>query len=130
MVRAPVVGTSVYGALFEIECADLAALDRFEGCGTGYDRVENYLVERVPGRTYLRVVTYIAAPAYIDKSLRPYDWYKGLVVAGACQQALPGAYMDALRGVSCMTDPKPQREERLEAIEIMKRAGVEDYTQA
>jgi cation transport regulator ChaC len=68
----------VWGVVFELDPEDKPALDKAEGVGAGYlEKTVNVLMEagRVPA------VTYYATDK--DASLRPYRWYKALVIAGA-----------------------------------------------
>jgi len=55
---------------------------------------------------------------YLNAELQPYDWYLDLVVAGAEQNGLPQAYIDALRTTSSRGDPNLQRPSRLEALSL------------
>ncbi len=68
----------VYGVLFEIDGAEKPSLDRAEGRGRGY-REERVGVVTDSGSR--EAVTYIATSK--EPALRPYHWYKALVVAGA-----------------------------------------------
>ena len=94
----------VLGVLFALDAADKPALDGAEGLGHGYDeKTVEILVDGAP----------VAATVYyatdIDKSLRPYDWYKALVVAGAHEHRLPAEYIRALEAVPSVPDPKSAR---------------------
>jgi hypothetical protein len=57
-----------------------------------------------------RAFTYIAQREYVDGGLRPYDWYKALVVEGARHHGLHQAYLDLLRGVPAIEDPDAERD--------------------
>ena len=118
-----------YGVLFKIRKSDLCALDRAEGYGRGYNRFGNFSVTVLPDREQAQVTTYIASACAVDDSLKPYDWYLALVICGAIQHKLPEAYITSLRDIPFITDPKPNRETREDAIRALGRAGVPDYTQ-
>lgn len=81
----------VWGVVYEIAPGDLPALDRCEG---GYERraieVELTSSERV------EVDVYVAMPENVDEDVRPFAWYKRLVVDGARMHGLPVAYIEAL----------------------------------
>ena len=44
-----------------------------------------------------------------DPSLRPYHWYKALVIAGAREHGLPAGYRSRLELVVTVSDHKPTR---------------------
>jgi len=101
----------VYGVLFEINNTEKAALDRVEGLGKGYD---DEIVRVVTADGASDAVTYVALMKAPD--LRPYDWYKAFVVAGAVEHGLPGDYVDRLRAIGSWTDPDKERRAAQEAI--------------
>jgi gamma-glutamylcyclotransferase (GGCT)/AIG2-like uncharacterized protein YtfP len=109
----------VCGVVFDIPIAELPELDRAEGCGAGYRRIDDFTVVGEPEGAALAVATYIAEPAHVDPSLRPYDWYLKLVVRGAEQNGLGKAYVDMLRSVEYIVDPKPDRKARLSALRLL-----------
>lgn len=93
----------VHGALYALDAADKQALDHIEGVGTGYASIDIEL----PGIGVAS--TYVAMPDAIDDTLQPFDWYLGLVLAGARFQRFPGAYLDALEAITAQPDPDPAR---------------------
>lgn len=103
LIRTEPIQSSVWGVLYEILRSEKRDLDRAEGLGYGYDQAE---IEIALQSDPIRAVTYIATD--IDESLRPYSWYKALVVAGAREHGLPREYVDCL--------------ERIETIEDLDRA--------
>jgi gamma-glutamylcyclotransferase len=109
----------VYGVVFDIPIAELPELDRAEGCGAGYVRIDDFTIVSEPEGAALAAATYIAEPAHVDPSLRPYDWYLKLVVRGAKQNGLGKAYVDMLRGVEYIIDLKPDRKTRLSALRLL-----------
>lgn len=53
---------------------------------------------------------YVANPAYINDSLRPYHWYKEYVLRGAREFGLPGRYIDDfIESVASVEDPNARR---------------------
>lgn len=104
IVRGAAPQACVHGVVFEIAVADKPALDIAEGIGMGYKGCE---VEVQTAHGALQAWTYKATN--IDPLARPYPWYKALVVAGAKEHGLPGAYVAALEAVVTREDPKPER---------------------
>ena len=96
----------VLGALYRLPAAERARLDRFEGAGNGYDRHE-VVVEGAAGP--LAAFTYLAVSGAVDETLRPFDWYRDLVAAGARRQALPAAYVARVEAVMAIADPDEAR---------------------
>lgn len=89
----------VWGRLFDVDPRELAALDQAEGAGHGYER--RTVFAHVDG-TSVEAVTYVAIE--MAEGLRPYDWYKRLVVAGAMESGLPEAYIEELSTVPSVRD--------------------------
>ena len=42
-----------------------------------------------------------------DKSMAPYDWYKGYVLTGAQEHKLPADYVSRIASVKSQPDPRP-----------------------
>ena len=101
----------VYGVLFEIPLAEKAGLDDAEGLGKGYREERVDVVTSCATRQALAYVATAKAPA-----LRPYHWYKALVVAGATEHRLPDPYVEWLRTIECKQDPKLTRRTENEAL--------------
>jgi hypothetical protein len=83
-----------YGAVFDIRPGEVSALDDLEGLGNGYYKEQ---LQVVTNGELVSVFTYLASSSHLITTLRPYDWYKGLVLAGARQHAFPGSYIDCIR---------------------------------
>src|SRR5260370_5695196 len=97
-------GDVVWGVVFELDPDDKPALDKAEGLGAGYiEKMVNVLTEAGP----VTAVTYYATDK--DASLRPYHWYKALVIAGGREHALPPSYRSRLELVVTVPDPNPTR---------------------
>ena len=73
------------------------------------------------------MITYIASACASNDSLKPYDWYLALVIQGAIQHKLHEAYIAGLCEIASITDSKPNRETREDAIRALARAGVQDF---
>jgi hypothetical protein len=46
----------------------------------------------------MNAFTYIARTSHVDATLRPADWYREVVVAGAREHGLPAAWIRWLEG--------------------------------
>lgn len=115
----PNAGCPVFGVVFDLDEGELPELDKAEGAGKGYDRINDFPVHIDGLSEPLGVVTYIADDASIDPDLKPYDWYLKLIVAGARQHELPPRYIEAIEATPSIADPKPDRESRLEALKLL-----------
>jgi cation transport regulator ChaC len=101
-----------FGVLFSVASAEKRDLDRAEGLGNGY-KEENITVHRSDGTT-VDAITYVATA--IEPALRPYDWYKALVVAGAIEHSLPPAYVEWIRTFHSQPDPNVERRAKNERL--------------
>ena len=70
----------VLGALFAVPRNQKCHLDRAEGLGHGYE--EKHVTVRI-GEGQRIALTYVAETSHVDNALRPYSWYRDLVVFGA-----------------------------------------------
>lgn len=102
----------VCGVLYSIAAAELAALDRIEGRGAGYER-HTVSVVSTSGERY-EAETYIATE--VDSSLRPLDWYKEHVLRGARAAGLRADYIAFIEAVAADVDADAGRRERELAI--------------
>lgn len=115
-------GTRQPGVLFTLAAQDLIALDRFEGVGHGYRRVDDFIIRRKGGSEIEQASTYIATN--LDETLQPYDWYLGLILAGAHEHAFDREALRRLAAMSWHEDPEPMRATRHEAIGLFAKAGL------
>ena len=113
----------VHGVLFAIDHSDVAALDRAEGAGYGYERV-TVEVQVAKGNDLIDAHSYLATE--IDHTLRPYSWYKALVLAGATQHGLPDAHRLEISALEAIDDTNLERTSRCRAIAVLKKAGFEN----
>lgn len=100
----------VHGVLYWISATCRLALDRIEGVGRGY-RVARVELEAPSGERH-EALTYIAEASYIQPELRPYIWYRDLVLAGALEHGLPPDYVRRIGDVEGVPDPIPERAAR------------------
>ncbi len=98
----------VYGAIYQIDSPHKQALDTFEGNGDGY--LDDHLTVELHGQEY-RCFTYFAQQSYIDNGLKPYHWYKNLVVLGAKHLQFPDVYVRSIELIESVEDPDEARRE-------------------
>jgi gamma-glutamylcyclotransferase len=110
----------LYGVVFRIKKAEKAALDKAEGLGYGYG--ENKFMVVTPEGT-IEALAYVGIK--LDPALKPFHWYKHLVVAGAIQNKLPPNYIEHLRKVESVPDPEPDRESKREAEAALRDSGID-----
>lgn len=104
----------VYVAIYEIYESEKPLLDNAEGVGYGY-RTEDI---KIIG--FGKCFTYIAEDSYTDNSLKPYTWYKELVLAGCENLKLPTSYINYIRSVEADLDLDKQRNKKY--LEMVVRA--------
>lgn len=97
-------GDVLHGVVYELSEQQRATLDRFEGAG--YEP-RDLVVDSAGGE--LEVYTYVARADHIDPVLRPFPWYKSIVLAGALANGLPASYVEHLREVETVPDVDAQR---------------------
>jgi gamma-glutamylcyclotransferase len=106
-----VAADCVYGVVFEISRAEKLALDRLECAGGGYRSIS---VSVQVERDAVTAETYVAQR--ISPELKPFHWYKALVVAGAVEHDLPADYVDRLRAITSIEDPDEARRQQHRAL--------------
>lgn len=94
----------VHGVLYQIALHDKPALDAAESLGVGY--AERQLTVHAAAGA-LSAWAYVALVTQPDAV--PYDWYKGLVVHGAHEHALPADYLAHLSAAPSQPDADAER---------------------
>lgn len=104
----PVAGGDAlaWAAAYALDTRQLPTLDRFEGCGRGYETVQ--LEVPVADRT-AECLVYLAPSHWISVDMRPYDWYRDLIVAGARFHRLPDEYIESIVATATIRDPDAKR---------------------
>jgi len=105
---------SIHVAVYELGGLERAELDQIEGKGSGYG-VETL---EVPG--FGECFTYVATASFIDDELRPYSWYKELVLVGCEALDLPKDYIKGIQGIVAIDDPDLTR--HANNMKIIKQA--------
>jgi hypothetical protein len=88
----------VIGALYQMDQGGLNSLAEKEG---GY---EERIVQVQVGDEKVHASIFVAKAARIDAALKPYDWYKELVIAGAEECGLPRSYIEQISSVEAVPD--------------------------
>lgn len=113
MLRTGNSSDTIFGAIYRLKPADKKDLDRFEGNGHGYS---DQLIElHHQGKQYT-CFTYLAQHAYIVDNLKPYHWYKQLVILGARYLKFPDAYISSIETVKSVEDPDLDRQKENEIL--------------
>ncbi|MCF6343615.1 MAG: gamma-glutamylcyclotransferase [Devosiaceae bacterium] len=100
----------LYGALFQIDEKERSKLDRAEG--NGYTRIDNFVVVQSDNNNEIETTTYFAKSGATGRKLRPYSWYKQLVLWGAVQSSLPATYLTNLVAIQADRDPNNERNDK------------------
>lgn len=104
----------VYVAVYKIDESEKPALDNAEGVGYGYRTEEVKVVG------FGKCSTYIAEDSHIDDSLKPYTWYKEMILVGCEKLEIPMTYIDQISGVVADVDLDKQRHAKY--MELIVRA--------
>lgn len=92
------------GVLFSFDVTDRPGLDRAEGRGAGYDHIEVTALDTEGGS--LNGLTYLAHLDHNDDHLKPYGWYRDLVIEGAREHGLPQDYVEGwIKAIEAIEDP-------------------------
>jgi cation transport regulator ChaC len=101
----------VYGVLYKINKSEKPTLDKIEGLGKGY---KEEIVDVVTSSGTYQAVAYVATSK--EPALRPYHWYKAIVIAGAVEHSLPESYIEWIRTVDSKPDPNINRRSQNEKL--------------
>ena len=107
---------SVHFAIYELNGAEKAELDQIEGVGMGYS------VEKIEVPDFGECFTYVATATFIDDDLRPYSWYKELVLAGCVSLKLPNDYIAMIQAIAAIEDP--DRTRHADNMKIVEQARM------
>ena len=91
----------IYGALYQMPASERLVLDRYEGVGKGYE-VER--LEVVTDDEAHEAFVYIAQASHIEPNMKPYHWYRELVLRGADHHGLPKQYISGIAEVESVYD--------------------------
>ena len=104
----------VHGAIYKLRPEHKSDLDRYEGKGYGY--IDSQILLHCEGQHY-DCFTYLAQQSHIVDDLKPYHWYKELVVLGARYLQFPEKYISSIESVESIEDPEiSRRKEKADLI--------------
>lgn len=103
---APGESRVALAAAYALDLHQVSALDRFEGCGWGYETFP--VTFRLRG-SLVDGFTYLAPSQWISRAMLPFDWYVDLIVAGANFHDFPQWYVDAISARPARPDPDSAR---------------------
>lgn len=89
-------GDVAWGVLYKVDTEELSKLDKVEG---DYQRLTVQVLTNEEG--------FIESEVYISMKLTdltPYDWYKDLIISGACEHELPRDYLKYLKQLPSRPD--------------------------
>ena len=99
----------VHGVVYQFDPYERDALNEAE---RGYDRTPIQVHTDCGDRD---VTTYLARRGRIDESLKPYTWYRDLILCGAEQHGMPEDYRGKLGKIHGIPDPDENRREKRKA---------------
>ena len=106
----------IYGAIYKLNPKHKDDLDEFEGMGYGY--IDHQITLEHNQNRYT-CFTYLAQQSHIVSDLKPYHWYKKLVMLGAQYLRFPDKYISSVKAVESIEDPDVRR--RKEKEELIER---------
>ncbi len=105
--------SSAFCAIYEIDAEEKPALDKAEGKGFGY--LETQMSVKHNEAEYA-CFSYLAQRSHIVGHLKPYHWYKEMVVLGAWYLELPNHYIQTILSIQSEQDPDTERRRMNEAL--------------
>ena len=108
---------SVYFAIYEMDEAEKPSLDRAEGLNFGYEQT----VLDIPALG--ECFAYVASQTHVEEHLKPFSWYKELVLVGVEYHRLPAAYMRIVQAVDSIRDPDNHRHDHHMSLATRARAA-------
>jgi len=101
-----------YGVLYRINAKEKSDLGKAEALGVGYSEAN---IQIVTASGTQSAVTYVAS--YKEEAvLRPYQWYKAMVIAGAKEHGLPNEYIEWLHTFEAQVDANADRRSERESL--------------
>ena len=101
----------VHGAIYSIDNDHKLELDIIEGNG--------YIDGRISlqyNKEEYECVTYLAQQSHIVSDMKPYHWYKSLVIMGARHLKFPESYIASIEAIESMDDLNHDRRIENEAL--------------
>jgi len=115
-------GGLIFAAIFNIDKKEQSILDQVEGAG--YER--QTLQVRIAGKT-VNACTYIALGSLIDPDIKPFHWYKDIVIEGAIYLSFPNEYLEYLNRFECIQDQNDKRSTEKQALLVEMKTYSTDF---
>ena len=96
----------VQGVIYSMQASERDNLDSAEGLGKGYE-IQHLSFATVAG--VHPAFCYIAEQYAIDDTLKPFDWYKALVLRAVEHQQFPECYIQKIRLIETIEDTDQAR---------------------
>ncbi len=109
---------SVFFALFDIDARQKNDLDRAEGLGFGYEQ------RSIEIQGFGECFSYVASDSHIQEGLKPYSWYKDLVMVGLEYHEAPEEYLTLIRATAHRMDLDEARHRQNMQIVVEARNGT------
>ena len=93
-------------------------MDRAEGLNYGYEE-KSFKIEG-----FGQCFCYVASESHIQENLRPYSWYKELVIVGLEHHQASPEYLERVRSIDHITDNDRERHNENMAIVVEARKGT------
>ncbi|MEL7450977.1 MAG: gamma-glutamylcyclotransferase family protein [Pseudomonadota bacterium] len=94
---------AVFAAVYELETFDMETLDAIEGVNRGYQR------HTLQAKNFGRCEVYLAEQSHVDPAIRPFCWYRSLVLEGCRYHGFPDDYVAPIHAVDHVRDEDPAR---------------------
>ena len=101
----------IYGAIYKLRSEHKNELDKFEGIGYK----DKQITLKHNGNEYT-CFTYLAQQSHIVNNLKPYHWYKKLIILGSQYLEFPDWYISLIEAVESMEDSDPARRKEKETL--------------
>ena len=106
----------VFAAVYELDASDLETLDGIEGVNRGYQR------HTLQAQAFGRCEAYLAEQSHVDPQIRPFCWYRRLVLEGCRYHGFPADYVAPIHSVDHVRDEDPARRRLHEELLARMRA--------
>ena len=97
---------TLYVAVYEINPAEKPYLDKIESLGEGYLEKEIHIAD------FGACFVYVAQDSHIDPRLKPFEWYKELVLLGCLHHGFPAEYVETIQRIPHLQDHDTNRHEK------------------
>ena len=112
--------SDIHVAVYDIAADQKPTLDEAEGLGIGYE------IETLDIAGYGQCFTYVATETHIDGSLKPFFWYKQLIIVGCEHLQFPQDYLERIAAIASIADPDRKRHAKQMMIVDRARNGTEE----